>query len=298
MKKDIIILLIITFLVIGTLVYAFYRVGGPNEARDRKFDSERLYNLQYAIENYYSTKGTLPTTLKEAVTDYGGIQNHMYDPQTKKEYVYEAVDGPHYKLCATFLTSTKIENAKTNFSYETYYDDFQHPKGYHCFDFDANVYSYDIAPTPTRLPFPSISPVTQTQTFRDTNIASVKLLYPEKSFLHSTAHFPYGFFSSNTSEWGLITEDEFASVEVNFKNPVRLAEVRIDVDNCKTINCYVWSASAVTTDGNSVEIANNLPAGSLETGYINPQLNSQVTHITITLTRSIRDPSYIYSGKK
>ena len=116
---------------IGAMIAIFFESGSPLDAKGRKFDEERIRDIQslkYSVEDYYRENGKLPDklsgiTLKSYQTD------STKDPETGKEYEYSVASDTSYKICATFSTSSSDKkNARTL----DYNNEFNHPKGYHC----------------------------------------------------------------------------------------------------------------------------------------------------------------------
>ncbi|MBI2033857.1 MAG: hypothetical protein HYT13_02035 [Candidatus Liptonbacteria bacterium] len=103
-----------TYTVIGIVVIAvvagFFVVGSPKDERARRFDGERVGNLQYIqsqVIEYWQNKSKLPQNLT-ALNDSTRNVVIPTDPETGKEYGYE-IKGPlQFALCATFATVTNI----------------------------------------------------------------------------------------------------------------------------------------------------------------------------------------------
>ncbi|MEX0622229.1 MAG: hypothetical protein WD187_04570 [Candidatus Woykebacteria bacterium] len=132
----------VTIIVIIAIIYGFFAAGTPGEARERKFDQERVSNissLKYVVEDYYQQNKQLPSRLDDLSTSsygYGSIK----DPETGEEYFYSTAGSTSYKLCATFSTAS---DEKQDSIYGYYDREFSHPKGYHCFNQTIRTSLYD-----------------------------------------------------------------------------------------------------------------------------------------------------------
>lgn len=110
-KKNILkILAIGTSVIILTSIFAgFFIVGTPAKQRERKFDEERisdLQNIQGEVVNFWSQKNALPINQEELEDDISWFTIPK-DPKTGESYEYKVVDSLTFELCATFTTSTK-----------------------------------------------------------------------------------------------------------------------------------------------------------------------------------------------
>ena len=116
-------------LVIAGIVFGFFAAGTPGQERLRKFDRERVRNLQSignGIDRFARDNLRLPDSLDEFKnnTRYNFYVSNTTDPVTKKVYEYRplstSLDTPnmafdfHYELCGIFALSTIGE------SYERY----------------------------------------------------------------------------------------------------------------------------------------------------------------------------------
>lgn len=147
MIKQYILILSLSVIMIGALIYGIIQSGSPFETRNKKFDAQRISaisNLTYGIDNYYEKEKKLPEKLSELK---GRNDQDIKDPQSNTEYEYKVTGPLKYQICATFLTE-KIKKEsfddepvedEYDYSYGSSYspNKFDHPKGYHCFDFDV-----------------------------------------------------------------------------------------------------------------------------------------------------------------
>jgi hypothetical protein len=89
--------------VVAAIGAAFVYVGSPGEARQRRFDDQRVSDLSEivtSVDAYWRTNTRLPASLEEAAR--GGAASVPRDPEAGEPYAYRIVDDRHYELCATF----------------------------------------------------------------------------------------------------------------------------------------------------------------------------------------------------
>lgn len=96
------------FIIIGVVAAAvvagFFIVDSPAETRLRKFDEQRVNDLNFIQSetiNYWTRKGELPKTLSNLKDDIRGFSVPK-DPESGQEYFYEAKDKYEFSLCAAF----------------------------------------------------------------------------------------------------------------------------------------------------------------------------------------------------
>lgn len=86
------------------IVGAFFVVGSPQQERLRRFDEQRvsdLENIQWQIVNYWQKKQSLPADFSLLEDDIMGSRAAM-DPETGAMYGYEVRGNLMFVLCATF----------------------------------------------------------------------------------------------------------------------------------------------------------------------------------------------------
>lgn len=130
-------------LAVLAIVAGFFIIGTPWEAREFRYDEQRvgdLQNVQYQIINYWQAKAALPATLDEAVDPlYGGMMPR--DPETGDPYEYRVTGEHSFELCATFAAPAQAtgKDARTVPMLEPAYgpvagnDVWQHGEGRTCF---------------------------------------------------------------------------------------------------------------------------------------------------------------------
>lgn len=147
--------------VLASIVIGFMVVGSPAEQRARRYDNQRvqdLQNIQWQVVNYWQQKGRLPETLQEINDPLSGFSVPV-DPQTKEPYEYfSEVDKAgmnYFRLCAEFnmeSTGTNIYSMPTPtiMASDAYgrkiNDNWTHGVGTECFDRTIDPELYPVRP--------------------------------------------------------------------------------------------------------------------------------------------------------
>lgn len=125
-----------TLIVLGSIVWGFLVLGSPRTQRLYKYDDQKvsdLQNINSYIQNYYTQKGSLPSSLEE-ISKLQYVQLPV-DKQSNKSYEYHLIgqSAKAYQLCAEF---NKASQSQSNVSYPYYGGDvsWQHEAGHKCFD--------------------------------------------------------------------------------------------------------------------------------------------------------------------
>jgi len=135
-------------LVIAGIVLGFFAAGTPAEARLRKFDLERVQNLDQIIsgvDRFTRDNRRLPESLDELKRDsrYRYHVSSTADPETGEEYEYTALSSSgtsgtstsyadlEYELCAKFTLST-LGELDTGYYRSAYSPWAEHDKGRVC----------------------------------------------------------------------------------------------------------------------------------------------------------------------
>ena len=142
-KKDLISIIYLTILTIAALVYGFMTIPSPVTQRKVTFDHRRVSDLgeiKSSVEDYYRQYAALPASLEDLKsTTYGASPTDTKDPETNVPYAYSVISKqpPYIQLCATFTTDSRkddpAETDTTNYEWQTYMGDYQHPQGKYCF---------------------------------------------------------------------------------------------------------------------------------------------------------------------
>lgn len=289
MKSTYLIIGIISLIVLGAIIFGFSSAGSPFETRARKFDDERIKdirNLSSSIQGYYTKNSVLPKTLSELDnSSYYLSPNSKKDPETGEEYEYSVTNSTNYDICATFATDS--DKDKDPYSY--YSKEFNHPKGYHCFNLEIQNYSRKSASTST-------TSTQKTITFQDEKIESV-ISNASKLQSFTTVNFPFGFFSSNSDEWGLINyADKSVTVTIKFKAPVKISSLSNTFTNCSGANCYTWTAVGTTKNKKAVVLIKETVANNNIASKQKIDSTEEFDVIELTATRNSGD-GYVHWKK-
>lgn len=127
------------------IIAGFFIAGSPKTERARRFDEQRISNLQMLqseIVNYWQRKQVLPENL-DALNDSIKGFSAPTDPSTKKAYTY-MVNGPEaFVLCATFETNSVGDDVNTpRTMYGGWEGNWDHKVGEECFSrsIDKDLY--------------------------------------------------------------------------------------------------------------------------------------------------------------
>lgn len=95
--------------VLLSIVGGFFVVGSPKTERLRRFDEERvsdLQNIQWQVINYWQSKEALPEELEDLEDSISGFVVPT-DPETEDRYEYNTTAGLSFNLCATFTLESE-----------------------------------------------------------------------------------------------------------------------------------------------------------------------------------------------
>lgn len=96
--------IVMSVVVLASIIVGFFIVGTPADQRKRRFDEQRIYDLQALqsqIINYWIQKDRLPEQLSVLKDDISGFIPPT-DPDTKNEYEYRIINDLSFELCAIF----------------------------------------------------------------------------------------------------------------------------------------------------------------------------------------------------
>lgn len=100
-------------LVAASVVYGFTTVGSPFAERLRRFDEQRIQNLQeiqWQVINYWQKKAKLPEKLEDLDDNISGFSAPR-DPKSGSAYEYRVLGNLKFELCAIFETEEKTQPA-------------------------------------------------------------------------------------------------------------------------------------------------------------------------------------------
>lgn len=130
----------VSAVVLGSIAAGFFIIGTPAAQRDRRFDEQRvgdLQMLQNQIINYWMQKQALPERAGQLEDSISGFTVPL-DPQTKSAYEYNAASPLSFELCAEFKTSSQIsgiaaERIKASSPLDSFQENWNHGIGRICF---------------------------------------------------------------------------------------------------------------------------------------------------------------------
>lgn len=130
----------ISTFVLASIVVGFFIVGTPSTQRDRRFDEERVWDLQSLQSqtvNYWIQKERLPESLNELEDGISGFIVPT-DPETGEMYEYIVVGEFTFELCAVFKTASNdmgivSKEARSLYPYDKYEQNWSHGEGRECF---------------------------------------------------------------------------------------------------------------------------------------------------------------------
>ena len=153
---------ILSFVVLASIIIGFFIIGTPGEQRERRFDEQRISDLQMLqsqIINYWIRKESLPQNLSELEDSISGFVAPQ-DPETDLAYEYMVTDTLSFELCATFKTSSQdygvgSQVAKPFYPYDSFQQHWDHEAARTCFErtIDPELYKNNEqlrVPTPIR----------------------------------------------------------------------------------------------------------------------------------------------------
>ena len=156
---------VLAVVVLGSVIAGFFIVGTPAAQRDRRFDEQRigdLQTLQSQIIYYWAQKQALPDRLEQLEDSVSGFALPR-DPQSDSAYEYKIGSALAFELCAVFKTSSQdlglaSERIKSIPPYDSFQQNWSHETGKTCFSrtIDPELYKnkqnmpVPIRPAPAR----------------------------------------------------------------------------------------------------------------------------------------------------
>jgi len=144
---------IVAIVVVASIILGFFIVGTPSDQRERRFDDERIGNLQALqsqIVDYWVRKNVLPLTLNNLEDDIMGFAVPV-DPGSKENYEYKIVNPLSFELCAIFSRSSeevgfgKQGIREYSSPYNLFQQNWDHKAGRYCWtrNIDPDLYKTD-----------------------------------------------------------------------------------------------------------------------------------------------------------
>jgi len=132
---------ILSSVVLLSIIAGFFIIGTPAEQRQRRFDEQRVTNLQTLqdqIINYWVRKEVLPQNVSELEDSISGFVVPA-DPESDLAYEYRVINSLSFELCATFKTSTQdfgsiSQNSKYFYPHDLFQQHWEHEPGRTCFE--------------------------------------------------------------------------------------------------------------------------------------------------------------------
>lgn len=154
----------ILVVVCASIVAGLWFVDSPSQVRAERFDQIRvnhLQNIQSSVLDSWNQRKVLPGTLSD-ITGYN-VQIVTADPVTHVPYEYSVIDTQTFRLCATFVTSSTLNNMISYpYSYPMQWggasianSSWDHAAGHVCFDRHFEIVPIDN----TQGPLPVVKPI-------------------------------------------------------------------------------------------------------------------------------------------
>ncbi len=153
----------VVLMVAATVGTGLYLAGSPSKERGRRFDEQRVSNLQSlvnAVNSRFERTGVLPQSIEE-LSAPGSAESYVVgstnDPSTLEQYEYHATGESTYEVCAAFDLATPASPATPGmkrpyaatapemYPMDPTVKDWSHPAGRHCFPVDASLMSPRVA---------------------------------------------------------------------------------------------------------------------------------------------------------
>lgn len=147
MLKYYLVISVLSIFVIILIGIGIVDSGGPMATSGLKNDQKVISdftNLDYAIEEYVTSNGKLPTGLSALTSNGGSVK--ITDSKTGKMYDYKPLNKDSYQLCAIFSADKKkLDTYDPEFydGYDDYKDNNDYKKGYSCITYKVNSYAFD-----------------------------------------------------------------------------------------------------------------------------------------------------------
>lgn len=138
---------IVGVIVLLSIILGFIIVGTPTDQRERRFDDQRVSDLQILqsqIIDYWVRKNVLPISLDLLRNDIIGFMVPT-DPKTKGVYEYRVIDSLSFELCAVFSRSSEdfdLVRQKYDYPYGKFQENWSHESGRYCWtrNIDPDLY--------------------------------------------------------------------------------------------------------------------------------------------------------------
>lgn len=102
----------VVLVVLASIVLGFVVMGSPQTQREKRYDQERisdLQNIQWRVVDYWRNREALPEELSVLNSAISGYEVPR-DPKTQEQYAYRVISERTFELCATFaLPASEID---------------------------------------------------------------------------------------------------------------------------------------------------------------------------------------------
>jgi hypothetical protein len=138
--------------ILASIIIGFMVVGSPRTQREKRYDNERINDLQgiqWQIVSYWQRKEALPATLSDLEDSISGYKVPV-DPNTGAPYVYKITgqSARAFELCATFDRGTP--SSMNSVQHPPTYpkgpmgESWEHTQGVQCFERDIDPQLYPV----------------------------------------------------------------------------------------------------------------------------------------------------------
>jgi len=127
---------VLASVVLASIIWGFFIIGTPQEQRQRRFDDERVSDLQMLqdrIINYWAQKEVLPQNLSDLEDSISGFAVPQ-DPETEMSYKYNVMGELAFELCADFKTSSEGLGSVKSYYYGSFQQNWEHEAERTCFE--------------------------------------------------------------------------------------------------------------------------------------------------------------------
>ncbi len=128
--------IILSVVMLVSVAAGFFIIGTPATQRNRRFDEQRVQNLQMLqdqVINQWTQKGVLPAQISLLNDTISGFVAPT-DPKTKAAYEYRVVDQNAFEICANFETvNDSSQPLMQGQYYDTYNQNWNHKAEHTCF---------------------------------------------------------------------------------------------------------------------------------------------------------------------
>ncbi len=122
-------------IVLVSVIAGFFIIGSPMAARDARFDTERvsdLQSIQWQLVSYWQSKTALPDDIAQLNDSIQGFVVPV-DPETSTAYEYQKTASTTFALCTTFKKASNDTSMTKPIGMDQN-EVWNHPAGRYCFE--------------------------------------------------------------------------------------------------------------------------------------------------------------------